>query len=137
MRKCSQTTHQALTELNTTPLLDLGFVLLVIFIITTTPIVMDQDVNLPDAGQHPREAPRKANYITIRPDGGVLFNNRTVDLGSLQALLADMRQADPDLSVIVRGDAKTPYRQVRAVLEACQQANVLKVDLATQSGPKS
>ena len=49
MKKCSKSHHHALAELNITPLLDLAFVLLVIFIITTTPIVNDLDVDLPSA----------------------------------------------------------------------------------------
>jgi biopolymer transport protein ExbD len=47
-------------------------------------------------------------------------------------MLAGLRVADPDLNVIVRGDAQMPYARIRPVLAACQQANVLKVDLATE-----
>jgi biopolymer transport protein ExbD len=42
-----------------------------------------------------------------------------------------LRTDDPDLNIIVRGDARTKYKQIRAVLDVCQQANVPKVDLAT------
>ena len=132
MKKCSQSAHHTLTELNITPLLDLAFVLLVIFIITTTPIVNDLDLNLPEASRHPKDPPRKANYITIRSDGQIWINKKTVDATELQPTLAGLRADDPDLSVIVRGDAKTKYREVRRVLDACQQANVVKVDLATE-----
>ena len=48
----------------------------------------------------------------------------------LQTLIS-LRTDDPDLNVIVRGDAQTKYKQIRAVLDVCQQANVPKVDLAT------
>ena len=54
----------------------------------------------------------------------------------LHDLLVALRIDDPDLSVIVRGDAKTKYRQIRAVLDVCQQANVAKVDLATEAADK-
>jgi biopolymer transport protein ExbD len=47
--------------------------------------------------------------------------------------LKQMREIVPDLSVIIRGDGKTKYKQIRAVLDVCQQANVPKVDLATES----
>ena len=50
--------------------------------------------------------------------------------------LVDLRIADQDLSVIVRGDGKTKYRQIRAVLDVCQQVNVAKVDLATEAADK-
>jgi biopolymer transport protein ExbD len=132
MKKCSRSTHRSLTELNITPLLDLAFVLLVIFIITTTPIVNDLDLNLPAASSHPKDPPRKANYITVEAGGKLWLNKKAVNLAELQQTLIGLRMDDPDLSVIVRGDSKTRYRQIRAVLDACQQANVVKVDLATE-----
>ena len=132
MKKCSHTAHHTLSELNITPLLDLAFVLLVIFIITTTPIVNDLDLNLPSASKHEKDPPRKANYITVDATGTIWLNKAAVDLTGLQATLVSLRVDDPDLSVIVRGDSKTKYRQIRAVLDVCQQANVVKVDLANE-----
>ena len=123
MKKCSQSAHHSLTELNITPLLDLAFVLLVIFIITTTPIVNDLDLNLPAASKH-------------QAGGKLWINKAAVDLGGLQAKLVALRLDDPDLSVIVRGDGRTKYSQIRAVLDVCQQANVAKVDLATEPADK-
>ena len=133
MKKCSHSAHHTLTELNITPLLDLAFVLLVIFIITTTPLVNDLDLKLPTASKHEKDPPRKANYITVEAGGKIWINKKTVDLTDLQGTLAGLRLDDPDLSVIVRGDGKAKYRQVRAVLDACQQANIVKVDLATET----
>ena len=113
MKKCSNTAHHTLTELNITPLLDLAFVLLVIFIITTTPIVNDLDLNLPAASKHEKDPPRKANYITVKADGRMWLNKAAVDMAGLQETLVGLRVDDPDLSVIVRGDSKTKYRQIR------------------------
>ncbi len=64
MKKCSRPAHDALTELNITPLLDLAFVLLVIFIITTTPIVNDLDLSLPAASRHEKVLTRRARPTT-------------------------------------------------------------------------
>ena len=69
MKKCSKSAHHSLTELNITPLLDLAFVLLVIFIITTIPPVNDLDLKLPTAAKRLKDPPRKANYITVQADG--------------------------------------------------------------------
>ena len=121
-----------MNELNITPLLDLVFVLLVIFIITTTPLVNDLDLNLPTASRHQKDPPRKANYITVEASGKLWLNKEALDLAELQPALVSLRMDDPDLNVIVRGDSKTKYRQIRAVLDICQQANVAKVDLATE-----
>ncbi|MGA2178165.1 MAG: biopolymer transporter ExbD [Verrucomicrobiota bacterium] len=132
MKKCSHSEHETLTQLNITPLLDLAFVLLVIFIITTTPIVNDLDLNLPTAARHQKDPPRKANYISVQADGKIYLNTKKVGISDLLQTLVGLRMDDPDLNIVVRGDGKTKYRQIRAVLDACQQANVMKVDLATE-----
>jgi biopolymer transport protein ExbD len=133
MKKCSQPAHHSLTELNITPLLDLAFVLLVIFIITTIPPVNDLDLKLPTAAKHLKDPPRKANYITVEADGRMFLNKEPVtDTPTMLQTLIALRTDDPDLNVIVRGDGKTKYKQIRAVMDICQQANVPKVDLATE-----
>lgn len=133
MKKCSRSAHHSLTELNITPLLDLAFVLLVIFIITTVPPVNDTDLKLPDAAKRLKDPPHKANYISIDADGSLYLNKKKVnDAQDMLQTLVSLRMDDPDLNVIVRGDAKTKYRQIRAVIDVCQQANVPKVDLATE-----
>lgn len=131
MKKCSHSAHDSLTELNITPLLDLAFVLLVIFIITTIPPVKDMDLKLPTAAKHQKDPPRKALYISLQADGQMFLNQEALRLDDLLGRLISLRTDDPDLNVIVRGDAKTKYKQVRAVLDICQQANLAKVDLAT------
>lgn len=133
MKKCSRSAHHSLTELNITPLLDLAFVLLVIFIITTLPPVAEADLKLPTAAKRLKDQPPKSNYISIQADGK-LFLNKT-PYGSAADLLEPligMRTVDPDLNIIVRGDSHTKYKDIRAVLDICQAANVPKVDLATE-----
>lgn len=134
MKKCSKSAHHSLTELNITPLLDLAFVLLVIFIITTIPPVNDLDLKLPTAAKHLKDPPRKATYITVQADGMMYLNQKKIANASdmLQTLIG-LRTVDPDLNIIVRGDSHTKYSQIRAVLDVCQQANVPKVDLATEA----
>src|ERR1035438_318930 len=137
MKKCSKSAHESLTQLNITPLLDLAFVLLVIFIITTIPPVTDLDLKLPTAAKHLKDPPRKANYISVQADGKLFLNKRELASADemLQTLIG-LRTDDPDLNIIVRGDGKTKYKQIRAVLDVCQQANVPKVDLATEASTK-
>jgi biopolymer transport protein ExbD len=132
MKKCSHSAHESLTELNITPLLDLGFVLLVIFIITTIPPVKDTELKLPTASKHQKDPPRKAFYISVEANGSLALNQEPLKIDDLLGRLISLRTDDPDLNVIVRGDAKTKYRQIRAVLDICQQANLAKVDLATE-----
>jgi len=132
MKKCSHSAHESLTELNITPLLDLAFVLLVIFIITTIPPVETKDLKLPTASKSLKDPPRKANYISLQADGKLFLNREQIKLDDLLGRLISMRTDDPDLSLIVRGDGKTKYKQIRTVLDLCQQANVPKLELATE-----
>jgi|SRR5665213_1268802 len=131
MKKYSKSAHHSLNELNITPLLDLAFVLLVIFIITTTPMVNDLDLNLPTAAPRPKDPPKKPNYVTVDGSGKIFLNMKQVDLIALQQLLVQLREQDPDLSVVVRGDSAIGYQKIINVLDILQQANVTKVGLAT------
>jgi len=137
MRKCSKTVHHSLSELNITPLLDLAFVLLVIFIITTTPIVNDLSLSLPTASRKQKESPRKANYVTVDNAGAIFLNRKEVKMDELLQQLVQLRVDDPDLNVIVRGDSKTKYSKILGVMDALQQANIVKVDLATEPNAKN
>jgi len=133
MKKCSHSAHHSLTELNITPLLDLAFVLLVIFIITTLPPVTDEELKLPSASKHLKEQPPKATYISVAADGGIYLNKaKYASAADMLQPLVDLRTSDPDLNVIVRGDARAKYKDIRSVLDICQAANVPKVDLSTE-----
>ena len=132
MKKCSRSVHHSLTELNITPLLDLAFVLLVIFIITTLPPITKEELKLPTAAKRLKEQPPKANYISIQADGTMYLNkDKYPSADAMLATLLSMRQDDPDLNLIVRGDGHTKYKDIRSVLDVCQQAQVLKVELET------
>ena len=139
MKKCSQSAHESLTELNITPLLDLAFVLLVIFIITTIPPVKDMDLKLPAASKHEKDPPHLAKYVSVQSDGNVFIDREPVKLEDLTARLIAMREDllksdnHEDLNIIIRGDGKAKYKQIRTVLDLCQQANLVKVDLATEA----
>jgi biopolymer transport protein ExbD len=133
MKKCSKSSHHALAELNITPLLDLAFVLLVIFIITTTPIVNDLELDLPRASKRLKDPKAKVNYVTVESSGRMFLNKEAIqDFPSLQEKLIALRVEDPDLNVVVRGDSRTKYQKIVGVMDVLQQANVAKVNLATE-----
>src|SRR3974390_1347321 len=132
MKKCSKSTHHALAELNITPLLDLAFVLLVIFIITTTPVVNDLEVDLPAAAKRPKDPKPKVHYVTVQSTGQMYLDKDVVDLPALQQTIIAMRMDNPDLSVVIRGSGRTKYQNVVSVMDMLQQANVGKVNLATE-----
>ncbi|MGA2658993.1 MAG: biopolymer transporter ExbD [Verrucomicrobiota bacterium] len=132
MKKCSKSCHEALAQLNITPLLDLAFVLLVIFIITTTPVVNDLAVDLPAAARRQKDPKPKVQYVTVESTGRMFLNKEVVDLAALQEKVVALRIDDPDLSVVIRGSAKTKYQHIVNVMDMLQQANVGKVNLATE-----
>ena len=135
MKKCSKSHHHALAELNITPLLDLAFVLLVIFIITTTPLVNDLSVDLPSAAKRPKDPKSKVNYVTVESSGQMFLNQAGVDFTELQDKLVALRLEDPDLNVVIRGSGRTKYQLIVRVMDVLQQANVGKVNLATEPFP--
>jgi biopolymer transport protein ExbD len=133
MKKCSKSHHEALAQLNITPLLDLAFVLLVIFIITTTPIVNDLDLDLPKAASRPKDPKPKITYITVQSSGTIFLNKEPVDLPALQDKLIALRLDDPDLNVVLRGSGKAKYQHIVSIMDVLQQVNVAKVNLATEA----
>ncbi len=133
MKKCSKSAHTTLTELNITPLLDLTFVLLVIFILTTSPVTNDMALDLPKAGPRGKEPASKVQFVTVDAAGKLFLNREELSLDTLRDRIIQMRTDDPDLNVTLRGDAKSPYKKVRDALDTLQQCNVAKVRLATEA----
>jgi len=133
MKKYSTSKHHTLSELNITPLLDLAFVLLVIFIITTAPAVNDLNISLPTAASRPKDAPSKVNYITVDNAGKIYLNTVEMNEDNLLRTLVEFRKQDPDLNVVVRGDSRIQYQKVVGVLDVLVSANVSKVGLATET----
>src|SRR4029453_17210204 len=130
MKKYSTNKHHTLSELNITPMLDLAFVLLVIFIITTAPPVNDMNIALPSATSRPKDTPPKANYITVDNAGKVYLNAVAMNDDELLKNLVEFRKQDPDLNVVVRGDSRIQYQKIINVLDLLVSANVSKVGLA-------
>jgi len=90
------------------------------------------DLKLPTAAKHEKDPPRKALYISLQADGKLILQQEELPMDDLLQRLLKLRADDPDLNVIVRGDAQTHYKGIRAVLDICQKANLAKVDLATE-----
>jgi len=134
VKKVSQNHHSSLNELNITPLLDLAFVLLVIFIITTPQLSNDLEMNLPSPKKTNTPAPPpKINRILVEISGRITFNDQPVELPALKQTLVAMKAGDPDTSVVVRGSADVDYQKVISVLDILQQVDITKVGLATET----
>jgi biopolymer transport protein ExbD len=132
LKKTSHSHHGSLNELNITPLLDLVFVLLVIFIITTPQMMNNLEMTLP-AGKPPLNHDQpKINTISVNSAGQTFLNDALVTISQLKDHLQQMKSDDPDLSVVVKGADDVDYQNMVNVLDVLQQLNITKVGLATQ-----
>ncbi len=134
MKSVSKSHHGSLHELNITPLLDLVFVLLVIFIITTPQMMNNLEMSLPSGKPLPpkTEKPR-INHIFVNEAGQIFLNNQSVSLLSLKSRLATIKSADHDPAVVVKADDNVDYQRMVSVLDTLQQLDITKVGLATAS----
>jgi len=136
MKKTSRSRHSTLNELNITPLLDLAFVLLVIFIITTPQLVNNLEMFLPSGKPPPADpnAPKpKVNRIEVDDRGQVFLNDEVLTLDALRQNLKQMKSADPELGIVVKASDNTDYQYVVGVLDIIQQMDITKVGFVTQS----
>jgi biopolymer transport protein ExbD len=133
MKKFSQSSHSTMNELNITPLLDLAFVLLVIFIITTPQLVNNLEMNLPSGKPPaPTTPPPKINKLVVNEQGKIFLNDREFTLAELKPTLVRLHREDPEMSVVVKGASEVDYQHMIGVLDALQQADITKVGLATE-----
>jgi biopolymer transport protein ExbD len=134
VKKFSKGHHGSLNELNITPLLDLAFVLLVIFIITTPQLSNDLEMNLPSPKKDkPPSPPPKINRLNVESTGRITLNDKVLELTALKPSLVALKASDPEATVVVRGSASVDYQRVISVLDALQQADITKVGLATEA----
>ena len=133
LKKISKKGHGTMTELNITPLLDLVFVLLVIFIITTPQLMNNLEMTLPSGKPPPpnKEKP-KITRIEVMADAQIRLNGTVVTKTELRDDLKQMKAENPDMPVVVKGADEVDYQGMVVVLDTLQQLDITKVGLATQ-----
>ena len=122
MRRFSQRSHLVtLSEINITPLLDLAFVLLIIFVITTPLLEQSLKLSLPGGGQDDANPTPKEDRRTVEvsPKGFYVLDGRQMPLNEIEALLVKAHQTNPKLGVVIRADRKEPLESVTAVMDIC------------------
>ena len=133
MRRFSdrQSLH-TLSELNVTPLLDLAFVLLIIFMITTPLMENSVDLVIPssEAAQHAVD-PKAVQTIAINREAQIELNGEPVALAQLEGKLIALKEARPDVAVIVRSHKELPVQKFVDVMDAVQHAKITKFGLVT------
>lgn len=119
-------------EVNIVPMLDLTYVLLIIFIIMTTAAVQGIQVNLPKASATPSIAKPTTKAISITADGTIYLDTYPVTISELESTLRQYKAADPTLPVVVKGDAAIQYQQVVEVLDLLGRLEITQIGLVTQ-----
>lgn len=128
----AQEDNEPYDEINITPMLDLAYVLLVIFIIMTTATVQGIMVNLPQASATPSLAKNQTKAITITQDGTIYLDTYPVTLDQLESTLQQYKAVNPDLPVVVKGDSQIQYQAVVDVLDMLGRLEITQVGLVTQ-----
>jgi biopolymer transport protein ExbD len=138
MRRYSQRhSLSTLSEINITPLLDLAFVLLIIFMITTP--LLENSVNLviPSSGASNAPVnPAQVQTISIDRQERIRFNNELVDAQMLLTRLTELKRATPDVAVVIRPDRELPVQKLIALMDTLQRAQITKVGVATKAEAK-
>jgi biopolymer transport protein ExbD len=132
MKKTSKRGHSTMSELNITPLLDLVFVLLVIFIITTPQLVNNLEMTLPSGKPPPQTKQPKVNKILVDDTGQVFLNDVPYTTANLKVELSQLKAEDPEnMAVVVNGSDEVAYQGMVTVLDLLQQLDITKVVMAT------
>ena len=121
-----------LSELNVTPLLDLAFVLLIIFMITTPLMENSTDLVLPrsDAAASGVNMD-KVQSVSINSDGGLSLNGDAASLAEIESRVIAMRAADSELAVLIRSDQGQSVQHFSEVLDAMRRAGVKRIGFAS------
>jgi biopolymer transport protein ExbD len=128
----AQSEDKPYDDINITPMLDLSYVLLVIFVIMTTATVQGMRVNLPKAGPAKSLAKPTTKAITVTQDGKVFLDTFPVSMAELEQRLVQQKAQTPEFPVVVRGDGGALYQSVVDVLDLLGRLDITTVGLATK-----
>lgn len=136
MRRFSQRNHLVtLNDINVTPLLDLAFVLLIIFVITTPLLEQSIQLQLPVGGETPkRPRPGDVVLVEVDPRGMFFFKGRAIAERDLEGALVAEYRLNPEMVVLIRADRTSAYQHVVSILDACRRNGIEKFDFATDKG---
>lgn len=126
MRRFSQRSHLVtLSEINITPLLDLAFVLLIIFVITTPLLEQSINLKLPTGGK-PDTKINKTDIRTVEisPQGLFVLERHRMRLDEVEAALIRDARANPNLIVFLRADESSRWREIAAIMDICQRHGI-------------
>ena len=128
---------EVVSSINTTPLVDVMLVLLIIFLITIPVVTQTVPLNLPKESNIARQTRPENIEISVNKDGDVFWNARLVaDNDALFNKLKEIAVLNPQPEVHIRGDEKARYESIGRVVFACQRAAIQKISFVTEPPPK-
>lgn len=138
MRRFSQRSHLVtLSEINITPLLDLAFVLLIIFIITTPLLTQSIDLRLPRGGSPDKHLSKSdIRTVEISNTGYYKFEGRQMALAQIISEIAQDYRSNPNIVVYIRADKDCRYDLVAQILDGCKKYGITRYSLRTDPTPK-
>jgi len=126
-----QEDNQPFDDINVTPMLDLAYVLLVIFIIMTTASVQGVKVKLPKAKATASMAKSHLKAVTIAENGDIFLDAYPVTMEQLEQRLTELKNANPAQPIVIKGDAHAQYLKVMQVLETLKKVEITDIGLVT------
>ncbi len=124
--------NTAMSEINTTPLVDVMLVLLIIFIVTAPLITNTVNVNLPSAKTAPTEQKPNVVNISIDEKGRLFWNNKQIDEADLPALLAKAKESKNETELHLQADRDTRYQKITEVMSEAQKAGINKLGFVSK-----
>ena len=126
-----------LSEINTTPLVDVMLVLLIIFLITIPVVTNTIKVNLPNETNHVQETKPDNIHLSVDKDGKIFWGTDTVaGVDALAARLKTVSLKEPQPEIQIRGDGEAKYESIGRVIFACQRAGIVKIGFVTEPAPR-
>jgi biopolymer transport protein ExbD len=110
--------------INVTPMLDLAYVLLVVFILMTTASVQGLNISLPKPSNQPSTEKHELLLVQVTPQGSLLLNGAPVSEAELERELQTAKARDPQMSVAIKGDPRAQYEAVVTVIDLCNRLAV-------------
>ena len=110
--------------INVTPMLDLAYVLLVVFILMTTASVQGLNISLPKPSNKPSAEPHELKLVQVTPEGALLLNGAPVSEAELERQLIAAHGRDAQMTVAIKGDARAHYESVITVIDLCNKLGV-------------
>ena len=129
--------EEVISTINTTPLVDVMLVLLIIFLITIPVVTQSIAMSLPKEINIARQTKPQNIEISVNKDGDVFWNMEPVpDSKALFEKLKKIAVLQPQPEVHIRGDQESRYESIGRVVFACQRAGILKISFVTEPPAK-